>query len=312
MNERAPDPPIDLPASNLERLWTPWRMQYVGNGPAENGCVFCNRLAATDDVDSLILHRAERSFLIMNLFPYNTGHLMIVPNQHAASPEELDDETQVEMTRLLPPVLRAITAALNPGGFNVGMNLGRVAGAGIAAHMHQHVVPRWNGDANFMPILANTKVLPELIPASYAKIRAELERELNGARGVIAIALDPDTGTVLVKSDSNTTAARLPHVPFSEGSSASTAIAEALGKLGTHGYVAGWAGARHAGEPDPPALLYLLHPGVNPPEGWRLVAFEAARTMLDASEADLLITALDHLALDPSGAKRMSVHPHGL
>src|SRR6478609_8922511 len=199
-----------LSASNLERLWTPWRMQYVGGGPAEEGCVFCNRLAAMDDVDSLILYRGKHAFLIMNLFPYNTGHLMIVPNDHVASPEDLDDETQFEMALLVPIVLRAVRRALNPGGFNVGMNLGWVAGAGIAAHMHQHVVPRWNGDANFMPILSNTKVLPELIPASYAKIRAELDRDLYGATEIIAVAFDPEARTVLVRAQPNASAARLP------------------------------------------------------------------------------------------------------
>ena len=287
-------------------------MQYVGNGPAEEGCVFCNRLAATDDVDSLILYRAERSFLIMNLFPYNTGHLMIVPNQHVASPEELDDETQVEMTRLLPPVLRSIRRALNPGGFNVGMNLGWVAGAGIAAHMHQHVVPRWSGDANFMPILSNTKVLPELIPASYAKIRAEIERELNGAEEIIAVAYDPEARTVLVKSDADASARRLPRFPLSNETSASSTITEELGKQGVHGYVAGWGGARNTGKPAPPALLYLIQPGAQTAAGWRFIGADAPQTALAPDDVELLATALHHLKLDREEAENPSVHPHGL
>lgn len=287
-------------------------MQYVGNGPAEAGCVFCNRLAASDDVDSLILHRAKHAFLIMNLFPYNTGHLMIVPNQHAASPEELDDETQVEMTRLLPPVLRALKRALNPGGFNLGMNLGWVAGAGIAAHMHQHVVPRWSGDANFMPILSNTKVLPELIPASYAKIRAELDREFHGAAEVVAVALDPNAGKVLVASDSGASAFSLPRFPLASDASASATVADELGKLGVHGYVAGWAGAREAGKSGAPALLYLIQAGAQPPAGWRFVAADAPRDSLAPNDAELLATALDHLKLDPAEVATMSVHPHGL
>src|SRR6478735_4544357 len=203
-----------LPASNLERLWTPWRMQYVGGGPAEEGCVFCNRLAGDDDVDSLILYRGKNAFLIMNLFPYNTGHLMIVPNQHVASPEDLDDETQFEMALLVPIVLRAVRRALNPGGFNLGLNLGWAAGAGIAAHMHQHVVPRWSGDANFMPILANTKVLPELIPVTYAKIRAEIERELNSRSDEITlIALDLDSRSVFTDLSQGDGIFRLPQFP---------------------------------------------------------------------------------------------------
>src|SRR6478735_696021 len=205
------EPQSHEPASNLERLWTPWRMQYVGGGPAEDGCVFCNRLAGDDDVDALILYRGKRAFLIMNLFPYNTGHLMIVPNQHVASPEELDDETQFEMALLVPIVLRAVRRALNPGGFNVGMNLGWVAGAGIAAHMHQHVVPRWSGDANFMPILANTKVLPELIPVTYAKIRVEIEREIsNHAGDVTLIALDLERNSILADAITGNGALHLP------------------------------------------------------------------------------------------------------
>jgi len=287
-------------------------MQYVGNGPAEEGCVFCNRLAAMDDVDSLILYRAAHAFLIMNLFPYNTGHLMIVPNQHAASPEELDDETQVEMTHLLPPVLRAIKRALNPGGFNLGMNLGWVAGAGIAAHMHQHVVPRWNGDANFMPILSNTKVLPELIPASYAKIRAELDRDLYGATEIIAVAFDPEARTVLVRALPNASATCLPRFPLTADASASSTIAEDLGKQGVNGYVAGWAGARSAGKSSSPALLYLIQPGTPPPAGWRFVTADAPRSSLTPDDADLLATALDHLKFDKADAESMSVHPYGL
>jgi ATP adenylyltransferase len=154
-------------------------MAYIGGDTIEPGCIFCNRLAAHDDIASLILHRGERSFAIMNLFPYNTGHLMIVPNDHVATFDAISAEALAEMTALLPPLTRALRRVLNPAGFNIGMNIGDVAGAGVAAHLHQHLVPRWLGDANFMPILASTMVVPELIPVTYAKIRAELRRELN-------------------------------------------------------------------------------------------------------------------------------------
>src|SRR5690606_12213301 len=120
-----------------------------------------------------IVHRGESAFLIMNLFPYNTGHLMIVPNEHVASPEAASEAAIQGMAALLPPTLRALRRVLTCDGFNVGFNIGDVAGAGVAGHLHQHIVPRWKGDANFMPILASTMVLPELIPVTYAKVRAE-------------------------------------------------------------------------------------------------------------------------------------------
>ena len=171
--ERFP-PLATAPAGGSERLWTPWRMRYVAGADREEGCIFCNRLAEKDDVQSLILHRGERAFVIMNLYPYNTGHLMIVPNAHVASPEDADPEVMREMAALRGPVLRALRRALSPDGFNLGLNVGAPAGAGVADHLHEHVVPRWQGDANFMPILASTMVMPELIPVTYAKLRAEL------------------------------------------------------------------------------------------------------------------------------------------
>src|SRR5687768_14347984 len=134
--------PSDLPTSPT-RLWTPWRMRYVGGGAHEAGCVFCNRLAAADDLPSLIVHRAARAFVILNLFPYNTGHLMLVPNVHVASPEETPAATLADLALILQPTLRALRRALGCHGFNVGFNVGAVAGAGVADHLHQHVVPRW-------------------------------------------------------------------------------------------------------------------------------------------------------------------------
>jgi ATP adenylyltransferase len=233
-----------------ERLWTPWRMQYVGGGTREDGCVFCNRLAESDDVGSLILHRGPRTFAIMNLFPYNTGHAMILPNDHLASPEELDDESAVEMARFLPVILAAVRRALGPGGFNVGMNLGSIAGAGIAAHLHQHIVPRWQGDANFMPILANTKALPELIAVTYAKIRAELERSTSPVQ---LVAFSSDRTSVYV--DQNAT---LPVIePSLSGALWGIGQAE-LGRLGLRTFFAGWAGQTGASSASTPALTYQV------------------------------------------------------
>lgn len=165
-------------------------MRYVANGPAEEGCIFCNRLARANDIESLILYRAEHCFIIMNLFPYNTGHVMVVPDDHVAGIDQLEPAVISEMACLLPPLIRALRRVLGCEGFNIGFNQGSIAGAGVAEHVHQHIVPRWEGDANFMPILAGTMVMPELIPSSYAKIRAELEAEVLEITRFDAVLLD--------------------------------------------------------------------------------------------------------------------------
>lgn len=172
-----------------DRLWTPWRMSYVGGSAREPGCVFCNRLEGNDDVASLIVHRAHRSFVILNLYPYNAGHLMVVPNAHVQDPSELDPETQSEMAALIGNLTVLLRRVLNCDGFNIGTNIGSAAGAGIADHLHQHVVPRWIGDANFMPILGSTKVLPELLSATYGKVRADIERDILSASEVKVLIL---------------------------------------------------------------------------------------------------------------------------
>jgi ATP adenylyltransferase len=159
----------------MEKLWTPWRMGYVG-GAREAGCIFCDKTAADDDRANLILHRGQHAFVIMNLYPYNTGHVMIVPYAHVSTLATLPAAALAEMTSLLPWITALLERILRPAGFNVGLNIGDVAGAGIAAHLHMHVVPRWVGDANFMPILANTTVMPELIPVTQAKLLAEIAR----------------------------------------------------------------------------------------------------------------------------------------
>ena len=159
----------------MERLWTPWRMAYVG-GPKAEGCIFCDKPATGDDRANLILHRGADAFVIMNLYPYNTGHVMIVPFAHAATLPALPAGALAEMTALLPWTTALLERVLRPDGFNVGLNIGAVAGAGVAGHLHLHVVPRWTGDANFMPILADTMVLPELLPATAAKLQGEIAR----------------------------------------------------------------------------------------------------------------------------------------
>ena len=149
-------------------------MRYFTDGARSNECVFCAKAESEDDEANLILWRGESIFIIMNLYPYSTGHIMIAPYAHIASPEQADVETMASIGAIIPATMRALRRVLNCQGFNTGMNTGATAGAGIADHMHMHVVPRWNGDANFMPIIANVTVMPEALSDTYAKLRAEL------------------------------------------------------------------------------------------------------------------------------------------
>ena len=160
----------------MEKLWAPWRMAYIEvSQPA--GCVFCHAPQATGkERELLVLHRGEHCFIIMNLFPYNNGHVMVAPYRHTADFVGLTAEEQAEIMKLTRHAVRALKEAFGPEGFNLGMNLGHTAGAGIADHLHMHAVPRWNGDTNFMPVLGETKVLPDALFASYDKIRAAMER----------------------------------------------------------------------------------------------------------------------------------------
>jgi len=153
----------------LERLWTPHRMAYLtgADRPAEGydqptGCPFC-RAPRLSDPDNLVVHRGELVYAVLNLYPYNPGHLMVCPYRHVADYPELSDPETGELARVTQTAMRVIRSVSGAHGFNVGMNQGAVAGAGIAAHLHQHVVPRWGGDGNFMPVIARTKVLPQLL-----------------------------------------------------------------------------------------------------------------------------------------------------
>lgn len=161
----------------MKQLWAPWRMAYIesGGGP-EEGCIFCVKPAADRDEENLIVYRGSRVFVMMNKFPYNNGHLMIAPYQHVPTIEELDAETLTELMTTAQRVLAAMRAAFNPHGFNMGINQGVVAGAGIADHVHFHIVPRWNGDTNFMPVLADTKVMPDFIQNTARQLREQLAR----------------------------------------------------------------------------------------------------------------------------------------
>ncbi len=162
----------------MKRLWTPWRMAYL-KGSKEKGCIFCNKIRASkrSDRKNLVVWRGERAFIVLNLYPYSNGHLMVAPYEHVGELEALDGETLQEMMLLVVKSIRALRRMMNPQGFNIGANLGRVAGAGVDDHVHLHVVPRWGGDTNFMPVLAETRMIPELLPQTYAKLQKAMQAE---------------------------------------------------------------------------------------------------------------------------------------
>jgi ATP adenylyltransferase len=152
-----------------QRLWAPWRLEYI-KGPKPDECIFCAKPAQGDDKAAYIVARGERSFVMLNAFPYNNGHVMVAPYRHVAALEELDDATALELMQLTQRCLHALRDAYAPEGFNVGVNQGKVAGAGVADHVHLHVVPRWGADTNFMPVIGSTRVLPQSLEGSYAEL----------------------------------------------------------------------------------------------------------------------------------------------
>ena len=160
----------------MKHLWSPWRLEYLMEPKAE-GCIFCHAAEDDDDRENLVLLRGERAFLILNRFPYNNGHFMVVPYSHVPSLEELDEPVLTEMMLLLNRGLGALRAIMSPDGFNVGANLGQVAGAGIEDHVHLHAVPRWAGDTNFMPVVGDMRVVPQTWLQNYDDLRAALERQ---------------------------------------------------------------------------------------------------------------------------------------
>jgi ATP adenylyltransferase len=143
-----------------ERLWAPWRLEYIASADEREGCFLCAAAAGADE-ETLVVHRGERCVVLLNRFPYSSGHLLVAPHRHGVPFEGLDDGEVLELHRLAADGLAALRTASSPDGFNLGWNIGRVAGAGVTDHVHLHVVPRWNGDTNFMPVLADVKVMPE-------------------------------------------------------------------------------------------------------------------------------------------------------
>ncbi|MBN2186794.1 MAG: HIT domain-containing protein [Dehalococcoidia bacterium] len=157
----------------MEQIWAPWRIEYIEN-PKEGSCVLCQKPKESNDEANFILYRGQHNFVILNAFPYNPGHLMVVPYQHTANLQDLTHEKIIEHFDIIKKGLELLKLTLKPAGFNIGLNIGKVAGAGIEGHLHTHIVPRWQGDTNFMPVLSDTRVLSEALTATYRKLKANL------------------------------------------------------------------------------------------------------------------------------------------
>lgn len=157
----------------MEQLWAPWRIEYIEKAK-ESGCILCQKPRENNDGVNFILYRGQHNFIILNAFPYNPGHLMVAPYRHTGNLPDLTDEEVKEHFDLIKKGLALLKEVMEPSGFNIGLNLGKVAGAGIAEHLHTHIVPRWEADTNFMPVLSNTRVMPEALAATYRKLRAKL------------------------------------------------------------------------------------------------------------------------------------------
>jgi ATP adenylyltransferase len=168
----------------MDQLWAPWRLAYVTtakDAPAEGDCFFCRGLAGDDDRANLIVHRGPRCVVVLNRFPYNNGHLLVAPRAHKASPDDLDDLETLEIFDVLRRALRLLKAQMQPDGFNVGLNLGRAAGAGLPGHLHWHVVPRWGGDTNFMPVLADVRVIVQSLDALWQMLAGKFDEPERGS-----------------------------------------------------------------------------------------------------------------------------------
>ncbi len=155
----------------MDRLWSPWRYAYVSTAGREGACIFCEKAAEDRDAENFILHRGRKNFVLLNLYPYTTGHLMIAPYEHVALLEEASEDTLEEMILLARSSERHLRTVYQPRGFNIGMNIGECAGAGVAGHIHLHVLPRWPADSNFMTTIGETRVLPEELSVTYEKLR---------------------------------------------------------------------------------------------------------------------------------------------
>ena len=156
----------------MEQIWAPWRIEYILMEKPQ-GCILCDKPKENIDAQNYILFRGDKNFVIMNSYPYNPGHLMVAPYRHVANLEELNDEERHEHFNMVSQSVRLLKEIFNPTGFNIGMNIGRVAGAGIDDHIHTHIVPRWQGDTNFMPVIADVRVMPEALAETYNKLKGK-------------------------------------------------------------------------------------------------------------------------------------------
>ena len=157
----------------MDYLWTPWRYRYVTEAASEPGCVFCRIVESTNDEANLVVYRGEQNFVVLNRYPYTSGHAMVLPFQHSATLEALDEDTAGEMMRLTQRLETAIRKLYRPEGVNIGMNIGKAAGAGVADHIHMHVLPRWTADSNFAAVIGETRVLPEELSVTWKRLRGE-------------------------------------------------------------------------------------------------------------------------------------------
>ncbi len=156
----------------MERIWAPWRIQYIRQEKPE-GCILCEKPKQNKDALNYILYRGGKNFIILNTYPYNPGHLMVSPYRHVASLEELTEEERGEHFEIVSRSIKVLRQVFNPGGFNIGINTGKAAGAGIDDHFHTHVVPRWQGDTNFMAVLSDVRVVPEALAETYQKLKGK-------------------------------------------------------------------------------------------------------------------------------------------
>jgi len=159
----------------MDRLWSQWRMSFILS-EREAGCIFCEKAKENRDEENFILRRGQYNFIILNLYPYNSGHLMVVPYAHVPTTTDLDNNTLLEMMTLTNFSLKLLDTAFHPHGYNLGFNVGRAGGAGIIEHVHLHIVPRWEGDTNFMPVLAETRVITEMVEKTFRKLKEALEK----------------------------------------------------------------------------------------------------------------------------------------
>ena len=159
----------------MDHIWTPWRMKYVKENKKADACIFCTALKSENDEENLVFYRGENAFMILNRYPYTSGHVMCVPNAHTAELPSLKRDTRIEMMDLINQTVQVLDVVYHPEGFNIGWNLGEVAGAGIASHLHAHIVPRWCGDTSFMSTVGETRVIPESISETYRRVKEAWE-----------------------------------------------------------------------------------------------------------------------------------------